>query len=130
MKKIINKNNVKISYSYKINNENIIKCLNSKIFQTNRDKNRLKRCNCRKKHNCQLKNNECRKENVIYEAKIQFNNDNKVYIGLTENEIKKRILVHMTTFKIDPDQKIHLKYKNSTELFKEIHKLKEKKTRI
>ena len=66
-----------------INIKNIIKCHNSKILQTNKDKNRLKKCNCRKKTRMSTKNNECRKENVIFEAKIQFNNDNKVYIGLT-----------------------------------------------
>ena len=55
MKNFINKNNVKISYSCMINIKNIIKCHNSKILQTNKDKNRLKKCNCRKKHECQLK---------------------------------------------------------------------------
>ena len=60
------------------------------------------------------------------EVKLLPNNDSKVYIRLTENEIKKRIAVHKTTFKIDPNKKNHLKYKNSTELSKEIHKLKEK----
>ena len=71
-----------------------------------------------------IKNNECRKENVKYETKIESNNDDKVYIGLTEYEIKKIIAMHKTTFNIDPDKKNHLKCKNSTELSKEVHKLK------
>ena len=61
-----------------------------------------------KKHKFPLKNNECRKEHVKYEAKIESNNDNKVYIGLTENEIKKTIADHKAKFNIDPDKKNHL----------------------
>ena len=48
-----------------------------------------------------LKKINIEKENVIFEARIESNNDSKVYIGLTENQVKKRIAVHKTTFKID-----------------------------
>ena len=128
MKKFINKNNVKISYSCMTNIEIIIKCHNFKILQNNKEeKSNAKKCNCRKTLQCPLKNDECRKENVIYEARIETNNNSKVYIGLTENEIKKRIAVHRTTFKSDASHMNHQKYKNSTELSKEVHSLKEKK---
>ena len=50
----------------------------------------------------------------------------KVYVGLTENKIKKHSAVHKTTFKIDLNKKNHLKYKKSTKISKEIHKIKEK----
>lgn len=39
---------------------------------------------------------------------------------------QKKIAVHRPTIKIDPNKKKNLKYKNSTELFKKNHKLKEK----
>ena len=69
-----------------INIENIIKCHNSKTIKIKV----VQKVKLKKKHKFPFKNNECRKENVIYEAKIEHNNDSKVYIGLTENEIKKK----------------------------------------
>ena len=66
------------------------------------------------------------KNNVIYKATIKSNNDNKVYIGLTENEIKKTIAVHKKTFEINQDELKYLKYKILTELSKKVYKLEEK----
>ena len=60
-------------------------------------------------------------KNFIYKATIKFNNDNKVYIGLSENEIKKIIAVHEKTFEIHPDKLKCLKYRRLTELSKKIH---------
>ena len=61
-----------------------------------------------------LKNDECQKENVIYEARIETSNNSKVYIRPTENEITKTIAVHRTTFKSNANNENHQKYKNST----------------
>ena len=66
------------------------------------------------------------KNNVIYKATIKSNNDNKVYIRLTENEIKKTIAVHKKTFEINQDELKYLKYKILTELSKKVYKLEEK----
>ena len=72
------------------------------------------------------KKNDCKKKNVKYEARIELSNSNKIYVVLTEIKIKTRIEVYKTKFQIDPNKKNHLKYKNLTDLFKEINKLKEK----
>ena len=47
-----------------------------------------------------MKNNKtsCREECVVYEAKVQSKNDTKYYIGLTENEFKKRYYGHRLDF--------------------------------
>ena len=77
-----------------INIENIIKCHNSKILLSYKDK----------KSSEKNTNNHLRIVNVekklMYETKKESNYDNNVSKGLTENEIKKRIAVQKTTFKI------------------------------
>ena len=57
------------------NIENALKNHNAKILEhSNREKDRKKACNCRNKVECPLKGKDCRKENVIYEAKIKTKN--------------------------------------------------------
>ena len=65
-----------------------------------------------------------RAENVIYQATIKTENSSKIYIGLSSNQLKKRIATHNTTINSKPDDKNHLQYKQATELSKIIHKLK------
>ena len=126
LRKIINKNNIRISYCCMQNMENAIKSHNAKILEKpNRAKDKTKACNCRKKTECPLKGKECRRENVIYEAKIKTNNQTKSYIGLSSNEIKKRIATHKTTMNCKPGDKNYNKYVNATELSKLVHKLKD-----
>ena len=64
------------------------------------------------------------KKRWFYQAKIRTENEDKIYVGLSANEIKKRILVHETTFKCRPEDENYHKYINSTELSKTIHQLK------
>ena len=62
--KIINKNNVKLSYSYMPNIASIIRNHNNKIMKTN-CKKPDDSCNCNKKEICPIKGGNCRKSNVI-----------------------------------------------------------------
>ena len=56
------------------------------MLKANKDKKSSKKSKCKKKTPVSIKNKEGRRKNVIYEAILESNNDNKVYIGLTENE--------------------------------------------
>ena len=122
-KKYLNKNNIKLSYSCMTNIETIIKNHNKKLINNN-EVNKDESCNCRKKEACPLNGGECRAENVIYQATIETDNTSKIYIGLSANQLKKRISTHNTTIKSKPNEKNYLKYKQATELSKLAHKLK------
>ena len=61
---------------------------------------------------------KCLTSNVIYNAQVTTNNATKNYIGLTEGTFKQRFSQHKATFK-------HRKYTNSTELSKNIWKLRD-----
>ena len=71
-----------------------------------------------------MKGGNCRRSNVIYEASITTSNSTKTYIGLSSNEIKKRIAAHYTTINCNPENKNYQKYIQSTELSKATHWLK------
>ena len=77
-----------------------------------------------KERNLPLEGGECRAENVIYQATIETDNSTKIYIGLSGNQLKKRISTHNTTIKSNPNDKNYLQYKQATELSKLTHKLK------
>ena len=62
--------------------------------------------------------------NVIYQATIKTDNSSKIYIGLSANQLEKRISTHNTTTKSKPNDKNNLRYKQATELSKLAHKLK------
>ena len=88
-----------------------------------------KDCNCRNKANCPLTGN-CREHNIVYQAAVttRENDNNRTkkkntesYVGLTENEFKKRFANHKQSF-TDP------RLRNATELSKYIWSLKEKNT--
>ena len=80
--------------------------------------------NCRNKHKCPLEGGECRAENVIYQATIETEFESKTYIGISANQVKKRIATHKTTINSKPDDRNYLQYKQATELSKLTHKLK------
>ena len=78
-------------------------------------------CNCRNKDNCPLKGN-CQISSVVYQATISTaTGESYSYIGLTENEFKKRWYGHSQSFN-------NPKYRLSTELSKLIWELKENNT--
>ncbi len=101
------------------NMASIIQTHNKKVQRKPVGEN-AKTCNCRKKEECPL-SGKCQTNNVIYNAEVvvENQNQNKLYIGLTEHAFKQRYANHLQTFK-------HEKYENSTELSKYIWSLKRK----
>ena len=106
--KIINKNNVKLSYSTTKNMKRVLQNHNSKILNkdiTNKDK---KTCSCPrdKKEECRLEN-KCLSKAIVYKATLQ--ETGHFYVGITEMEFKKRLAKHTYSFRNESD-------KNSTSL--------------
>ena len=101
------------------NIETIIKNHNKKIIN-NKKINKDEPCNCRKKKTCSLEGEECRPENVIWQATIKTDNSSKIYIGLRANQLKK----YSNTQYHKLDDKNYLLYKQATELSKLTYKLK------
>ena len=114
--KIFNKNTVKLSYSCTRNITSIITSHNKNILKPNKE---IYGCNCRVKEDCPL-DNKCLTPKVIYEANVTntVDNEEKIYIGLTENKFKERYSNHKSSFRYD-------KYKNSTELSKYVWQLQD-----
>ena len=75
-----------------------------------------------------MKSGKCTKNNVIYEANIINYNNVKTYIGLSSNEIIKKIAGHYTTINCKPENKNYQQYTQATELSKTVLRLKRKKT--
>ena len=65
-------------------------------------------CNCRNKDKCPLKG-KCLEQAIIYKATVHINDDQKQYIGLTENAFKSRYGNHKTSL-------THPTKKNATKL--------------
>ena len=88
LRKIINKNNVKISYSCIDNTSKIIDNGNKKLINKpdwNNHDNLKHSCNCKIKNECSL-GNKCNLDNIIYQANIlgkENDNNDKAYIGMT-----------------------------------------------
>ena len=125
LRKIFNRNTLKLSYSCMPNVTQIIsghnKTILRKAAQTPQDQ-ATKTCNCRKKDECPLKGT-CLSEGVIYQATVtSLNNRTETYVGLTATNFKARWRNHQTSFN-------NGKSKNSTELSKYIWALKSKNER-
>ena len=112
LRKIFNRNTLKLSYSCMPNVTQIISGHNKttlrKAAQTPQDQ-ATKTCNCRKKDECPLKGT-CLSEGIIYQATVtSLNNRTETYVGLTSTNFKARWRNHQTSFNNE-------KSKNSTEL--------------
>ena len=121
LRKIFNRNTLKVSYSCMSNMAMIIKAHNTKV--TSQRVESEKPCNCRSKQDCPL-NGRCQETNIVYRAEIVSNNEqqnSKFYIGLTGPSFKDRFANHKTSFK-------SREYEKDTELSKYIWKLKDLKT--
>ena len=132
LRKIFNRNTIKISYSCMNNTKQIIDNHNKHILTASTqidntataaaasiDNN--KTCNCRQKNTCPLDGN-CLQSSVIYQQATvtrKDNNTTETYIGLTENNFKTRYRNHTASFR-------HAKHRNSTELSKHIWTLKDR----
>ena len=68
LNKNVNNSCIKLIYSCLPNIEMIIKSHHKKLL--NKEKITNETCNCRDKNKCPLKGDNCRTENVIYEASI------------------------------------------------------------
>ena len=117
LKKLFNKNNVKVSYSCTENMGSIIRKHNSKVATKDERKSHPP-CNCRNKNNCPLQG-DCRRSSVVYKCEITTPvTPKKVYIGLTEQEFKDRWNAHKTSFN-------NRKYQHSTTLSTYVWQLKD-----
>ena len=77
-------------------------------------------CNCRNRESCPL-NNKCLTDNVLYAATNTSNlphYNTKHYAGVTAPQWKFRFNTHKSSFNLQ-------KYKNSTELSKEVWNIKD-----
>ncbi|XP_047145701.1 uncharacterized protein LOC124818701 [Hydra vulgaris] len=122
LRKIFNRNSIKVSYSCMQNIKCIISSHNHKILQSKRNIT-TKTCNCITKTACPL-SNQCLVSNIVYQATVSSNDPDpkeKVYFGISETPFKLRYANHFKSFNA-------IKYKNDTELSKEIWSLKEKGT--
>ena len=117
MRKMINRNNCKVSYCCMANVKTIISGHNKKTLKLNSKSEKEKMCNCRKDNPCPL-NNKCLNKNVIYKATVKSENSTKSYIGSTANTFKARWYAHKSDFKNAKN--------NGTELSKHIWNLKNK----
>ena len=124
LRKIFNRNTIKISYSCMNNTKEIVDNHNKRILNSSKHTDKStdnsvhnKSCNCRQKNTCPL-NGNCLQLSVIYQETIKRNDNNtsETYIGLTENTLKTRYRNHMASFH-------HTKHRNSTELSKHVWSL-------
>ena len=112
LKRLFNRNTVKLGYSTTRNFEQIIKGHNLKANQQN-ETLKSQKCNCDIPAQCPL-NGECQQENVIYRANVvETENEDVVigeYIGCTDN-FKIRFGNHKKSLN-------HERYRNETDLSK------------
>ena len=99
LRKIFNRNRIKISYSCVSNvkqtidnhNKRKLATANSNTAQNGNTSDRSKSCNCRKKDACPL-NGNCLEKAVIYQATVTRadTGEPETYVGLTANDFKSR----------------------------------------
>ena len=119
LSKLINRNNVKVSYMCTPNLARTISAHNSKVISQTLPKPNVKKCSCPQNAVCPL-GGECLEENIVYQATVSSNDGaTEKYVGLTGPQFKKRLGNHKKSFK-------HEKYAHETTLSSHIWKLKEK----
>ena len=117
LRKIFNRNTLKISYSCTPNIKSIIDNHNNAKLKN--DTIQVNSCNCREKTKCPL-NGACKQSKIVYQAKVQAEDATiEYYIGLTDTDFKARLANHKQSF-----NKNNLK--NSTELSKYVWSLKDR----
>ena len=118
--KIFNWNTLKVSYSCMPNTSTLIKAHNNRMRRNEThqqaENNKGSECSCRNKDNCPL-DGKCQTRSIIYKATVVSGEEERKYIGLTEDPFKQRYANHMSTF-------THEKNEKSTELAKHVWKLK------
>ena len=118
LRKIFNRNTLKLSYSCMPNlqhgrNKTVLKnSAQPTLDQAGRT------CNCRKKDECPLEGN-CLFKGIVYQARVTSEIKTETYVGFTATEFKARFRNHQVSFNNE-------KRKNDTELSKHIWQLKSK----
>ena len=104
LRKVINRNCVKISYSCTKNMKTIIQAHNAKILRGDRGtdnttpKQPVEACNCKPRSKCVV-NNQCKSGPVIYKATVAAGTqEEKTYVGCT-NDFKHRHSNHKNSFR-------------------------------
>jgi hypothetical protein len=116
LRKILNRNTVKVSYSCTPNMEKIISSRNAKLLTTPPPEERT--CCCPRNTPCPL-DGKCLLKNVVYEATVTQNDQTaNLYTGLCSTTFKARLGVHKHSFKNEND--------NQTSLSKFVWTLKQK----
>ena len=119
LRKIINRNSVKISYRCMPNLKSKISKHNFKILKGSNSFESENGCNCRKSMGPCPFNGNCLAESLIYRAEVIDENANlATYTGLTSNSFKKRHYRHKQSFK-------HRKLEHDTTLSSHIWSLKD-----
>ena len=118
---MLNRNNVKISYSRTENVSSFISSHNKKFL--NRLTGNIKPCYCRNKDECSL-NGQCLTQDIVYKciASASINPD-KTYLGTAEGDFKKKYNNHTKSFR-------HKRYSNETISSKYIWEVKEKHNKM
>ena len=120
LRKIFNRNTLKLSYSCMPSISKIITAHNKSLLKKEYINNTepVRECNCRKKNACPL-SGKCQTKSLVYQATVarEDNGHLETYVGLTENSFKTRYSNHMSSFRIESKQ-------HSTELSKYIWQLK------
>lgn len=100
LSKLINRNNIKVSYSCMPNIGQIISSHNRKILKTINPPEDKPSCNCRNPALCPL-DGKCLTPCIIYQATVKQEDNNKqeTYIGLTETTFKARYNNHTNSFR-------------------------------
>ena len=118
LRKVCNRNTLKVSYSCMPNMATIISSHNKNILGNKQEpKTTIPPGNCRNSANCSL-NGECREKAVIYKASITSEGSSKHYIGCTETEFKIRNYNHTHSFR-------YREKRNATELSKTFRNAKD-----
>ena len=126
LRKIMNRNYVKLSYCCMPNVHSIISGLNRRKMDQYHETDELlkhkgnshKTCNCPKSSSCPLDGN-CLIESVVYLATVNSMGQDKLYYGLTEGPFKTRWNKHQSDFRL-------AHHRNDTDLSEHIWALKDK----
>ena len=123
LRKIFNRNTLKLSYSCMPNVKSIISSHNKFVLkdQSVTSASQVdKDCNCRKKDTCPL-SGKYLTTNVVYQATVTRDdtNEQETYVGHTECQFKTRYNGHTSSFR-------NAKYKHATELSKHVWNLNDK----
>ena len=99
LKKIFNRNTVKVGYSTMPNFKSLVQAMNREKLGCSTKKTERTGCNCRKKETCPLPG-ACLTKNVIYRADLSSKDGKhkRYYIGLTSRTFKERYATHKSSF--------------------------------